>query len=195
MEQSPCPDRIIDDCGGAFSMGLVGGSVFHLVRGMRHSPVGGRLRGGFNSVTLRAPILGGNFAVWGCLFSTFDCTYAYYRHREDSWNAILSGATTGGILACRAGWKAMARNAAVGGVLLALIEGMSVLAQKSMGGQQAPPPVMAPPQYELEGHYGDKDKENKWKDASENRDEEMLVEDMSLFDEFDDGFEDSFEEK
>ena len=26
--REPCPWRIIDDCGGAFSMGLIGGSVF-----------------------------------------------------------------------------------------------------------------------------------------------------------------------
>lgn len=195
MEASPCPDRILDDCGGAFCMGAVGGSVFHLIRGMRHSPVGGRLRGGFNAVTLRAPILGGNFAVWGGLFSTFDCTYAYYRCREDSWNAILSGATTGGVLAWRAGWKAIGRNAFIGGMLLAGIEGMSVMAQKWFGNQEAPPPVMAPAEYELEGRYAKKDKKEQWNaHSSQHSDEDMLVEDISMFDEFDDGFSDDIEE-
>ena len=28
--REPCPWRIIDDCGGAFSMGLIGGSLFQV---------------------------------------------------------------------------------------------------------------------------------------------------------------------
>ena len=38
----------------------------------------------------------------------------------------MSGAATGGILAARAGPKAMASAAVVGGVILALIEGMGI---------------------------------------------------------------------
>ena len=48
----------------------------------------------------------------------------------------MSGAATGGVLAARAGYKAMARNAAVGGILLALIEGASIAITKLL----APPP-------------------------------------------------------
>lgn len=47
--------------------------------------------------------------------------------QEDPWNSIVSGAATGGILAARAGPKAMASAAVVGGVLLALIEGMGIM--------------------------------------------------------------------
>ena len=43
----------------------------------------------------------GQFAVWGGLFSTFDCALVALRQREDPWNAIASGALTGGILAAR----------------------------------------------------------------------------------------------
>ncbi len=49
----------------------------------------------------RAPVLGGNFAVWGGMFSTFDCSFAAIRQREDPWNSIMSGALTGGCLALR----------------------------------------------------------------------------------------------
>ena len=49
----------------------------------------------------RAPIVGGQFAVWGGLFSTIDCTLVYVRKKEDPWNSIISGAATGGILAAR----------------------------------------------------------------------------------------------
>ena len=46
--------------------------------------------------------------------------------QEDPWNSIMSGAATGGILAARAGPRAMASAAVVGGVILALIEGMGI---------------------------------------------------------------------
>ena len=75
----------------------------------------------------KAPVLGGNFAVWGATFSTFDCTLIALRGREDPWNSIWSGALTGGVLAARGGPGAMVRNALVGGVLLGLIEGMGVV--------------------------------------------------------------------
>jgi hypothetical protein len=78
----------------------------------------------------------GAFAVWSGLFSSFDCTYSHLRGRHDAWNSVAAGASTGGLLAVRAGWKACAKNAAIGGVLLGMIEGVSVLAQK----------MLAPPQ-------------------------------------------------
>ncbi len=81
---------------------------------------------------MRSPILGGNFGVWGGLFSVFDCSLAAARKTEDAWNAIASGALTGGVLAARAGPKAMARNAIGGAFILAVIEGTMILVQKSI---------------------------------------------------------------
>lgn len=43
----------------------------------------------------------GNFAVWGGLFSTFDCCLIKLRNKEDPWNSIGSGALTGAVLAAR----------------------------------------------------------------------------------------------
>lgn len=42
--REPCPWRIIDDCGGAFAMGCVGGSVFQSIKGFRNAPSGFRRR-------------------------------------------------------------------------------------------------------------------------------------------------------
>eukprot|EP00932_Pfiesteria_piscicida_P003126 SRR837773.13039.p3 GENE.SRR837773.13039~~SRR837773.13039.p3 ORF type:complete len:165 (+),score=60.22 SRR837773.13039:82-576(+) len=69
--------------------------------------------------------------VWGGTFSSFDCTLQYIRRKDDHWNAIASGFLTGGVLAARGGWKAASRNAAIGGVLLAIIEGVAALLTKS----------------------------------------------------------------
>jgi import inner membrane translocase subunit TIM17 len=127
MSREPCPDRIVDDLGGAFGMGVVGGFVWHFGKGARNSPSGEKLNGAFYSARSRAPILGGNFAVWGGTFSTFDCSLQYVRRRDDHWNAIASGFLTGGVLAARGGWKAASKNAVIGGVLLGIIEGVAAL--------------------------------------------------------------------
>merc|ERR1712187_891237 len=52
--------------------------------------------------------------------------------KEDPYNSIISGAITGGILAARAGPKAMSQAAVVGGVLLALIEGMGIMLNRAL---------------------------------------------------------------
>jgi import inner membrane translocase subunit TIM17 len=126
MEREPCPDRILDDAGGAFAMGLIGGGLWNSVKGFRHAPRGERFLGALAAVKARAPVLGGkflfpvfvlllllllmmthdlgsigNFAAWGGCFSLFDCGLAYARGKEDPWNAISSGFITGGVLAAR----------------------------------------------------------------------------------------------
>lgn len=129
--REPCPDRIVEDLGGAFGMGCVGGFIWHMVKGARNSPKGERMHGALYSAKARSPILGGNFAVWGGTFSTFDCSLQYIRKKDDHWNAIASGFCTGGVLASRGGWKAASRNAVIGGGLLAIIEGVAALIMRS----------------------------------------------------------------
>lgn len=99
--REPCPDRILDDMGGAFGMGAVGGSAFHFLKGIYNSPKGHRFVGGTQAVRMNAPRVGGSFAVWGGLFSAFDCTMVYVRQKEDPWNSIFAGAATGGFLQMR----------------------------------------------------------------------------------------------
>lgn len=69
------------------------------------------------TIKQKSPILAGNFAVWGAMFSTIDCSLVYVRKKEDPWNSIISGAATGGILAARNGVPAMAGSALIGGKL------------------------------------------------------------------------------
>lgn len=59
--------------------------------------------GSLAAIKERSPIVAGNFAVWGGMFSTIDCSLVYLRQKEDPWNSIMSGALTGGILAARNG--------------------------------------------------------------------------------------------
>merc|ERR1719510_1582263 len=89
------------------------------------------MTGALYNARSRAPILGGNFAVWGGTFSSFDCSLQHLRRKDDHWNAIASGFLTGGVLAARGGWKAASKNAVIGGVLLAIIEGVAALLMRS----------------------------------------------------------------
>lgn len=41
------------------------------------------------AIKARAPVLGGNFGVWGGLFSTFDCAVKGIRKKEDPYNASM----------------------------------------------------------------------------------------------------------
>ncbi|KAF7402819.1 hypothetical protein V1477_020237 [Vespula maculifrons] len=147
--REPCPWRIIDDCGGAFTMGAIGGAVFQSVKGFRNAPSGinRRLIGSFMAIKQRAPIIAGNFAIWGGVFSMIDCTLVHYRKKEDPWNSIISGAATGGILAARSGLPTMAGSALIGGVLLALIEGVGIFFTRLQAEQFKPPAFVDDPSH------------------------------------------------
>lgn len=143
-------------------MGGIGGAVWHGVKGFRNSPYGERRIGAITAIKSRAPVLGGNFGVWGGLFSTFDCAVKGIRKKEDPYNAsmslarqgsiflceakhqrkanpcfsrriaVIAGFFTGGALAVRGGAKA-ARNSAIGcAILLAVIEGVGIGIQRMM---------------------------------------------------------------
>ena len=152
-------------------MGAVGGGVWHLLKGSKNSPSGARLKGGIEVCSLtfwlarcktllctsqpavlqairrQAPVLGGNFAVWGGLYSSFECSLVAIRHKvgqavlsllssrkawllstwdtdtsvweqEDPWNSISAGALTGGFLSLRTGPASAAKSALAGGILL-----------------------------------------------------------------------------
>jgi len=121
-------------------MGAIGGSLFQAIKGFRNAPAGftHRTNGSLVAIKTRAPIIGGNFAVWGGLFSTIDCSLIKLRGKEDPWNAIASGAATGGILAARSGAGAMVGSAIIGGVLLAMIEGVGILFSRMAADQFRP---------------------------------------------------------
>lgn len=112
----------------------IGGTIWHGIKGFRNSPYGERRIGSLTAIKMRAPVLGGNFGVWGGLFSTFDCAVKGVRKKEDPYNAIIAGFFTGGSLAIRGGYK-QARNGAIGcAVLLAVIEGVGIAFQRMLAG-------------------------------------------------------------
>lgn len=123
-------------------MGAVGGGIWYGIKGARNSPRGERFPGAIASIKARAPVTGGNFGIWGGMFSTFDCAVKGYRQKEDAWNAIISGFMTGGCLALRSGPKQAFGSAVACGILLGVFEGVGVVFGRIMG--EGPPPQMAP---------------------------------------------------
>ncbi|KAK0398752.1 hypothetical protein QR680_002734 [Steinernema hermaphroditum] len=109
--REPCPYRIGEDVGSAFTMGLIGGSIFQSFIGYRNSAKGQKLIGALREVRMRAPMTGVQFAAWGGMFSTIDCCMIAIRKKEDPLNSIVSGTLTG----------------VLGGVILGMIEGVSMM--------------------------------------------------------------------
>ncbi|ORY33426.1 Tim17/Tim22/Tim23/Pmp24 family-domain-containing protein [Naematelia encephala] len=142
--RDPCPYVILNDFGGAFAMGAIGGGIWHGIKGARNSPRGERLLGSMSAIKARAPVIGGNFGIWGGLFSSFDCAVKGYRQKEDPWNAIISGFLTGGTLAFRTGPKSALGSAVGCGILLGVFEGVGVLMNRMFA--QPIPPMQLPEQ-------------------------------------------------
>ncbi|KAL2633009.1 hypothetical protein R1flu_004488 [Riccia fluitans] len=104
------------------------------------------------AVRINARRIGGSFAVWGGLFSTFDCSMVYLRQKEVPWNSIAAGAATGGFLQLRAGVRSATRSAVFGGVLLVLIEGAGIMLNRLTANMAQPPPLEEPmPQMNMPG--------------------------------------------
>lgn len=127
MNTVPCPGRIIIDLGDGFSTGCCLGALWYFVKGSYYAVRRERLRGGLQLLRARAPILGGSFAMWACIFSISSCGMVYLRQREDPINSVAAGFTTGFILAIRGGFRNAMRSAIIGGLFLGIIEGLMVI--------------------------------------------------------------------
>mmetsp|Transcript_11084 Transcript_11084/g.16324 ORF Transcript_11084/g.16324 Transcript_11084/m.16324 type:complete len:181 (+) Transcript_11084:1058-1600(+) len=136
MERPQCPSVILDDIGGAFAMGLIGGGAWNFAKGLRFAPKGERYQTALRSMCKRGPIAGGNFAAWGGLFATFDCALRKVRGKEDLWNSVIAGGAAGGILQIRGGVGRFVTGAIFGAAFLLLLEGAQIIMTRSMTNMQ-----------------------------------------------------------
>ncbi|THD27535.1 Mitochondrial import inner membrane translocase [Fasciola hepatica] len=123
-------------------MGTIGGGIVHSYKGYRNAPSGytRKIVSAMANCRQRAPLVGGAFAIWGGMFTAVDCTLVFARQKEDPWNSITSGAITGAVLAVRHGPAAMVGQAIVGGVILAIIEGLGIMMNRFAPMLMQPPP-------------------------------------------------------
>jgi len=119
-------------------MGAVGGGIWHGIKGARNSPRGDRLVGAISVIKARAPVTGGNFGVWGGMFSTFDCAVKGWRQKEDAWNGIISGFLTGGCLAARTGPRGILGSAVACSILIGVFEGVGILVSRAFSERPLP---------------------------------------------------------
>jgi import inner membrane translocase subunit TIM17 len=95
--------------------------------GAWNAPKKQRLYSGLCHVRNRAPYLGGNFGLWGGIFSSVECLLIHYRQIDDKYNTVAAGFITGGVLAIRGGASQAFKQALLGGMILTIIEGVSTL--------------------------------------------------------------------
>ncbi|KAA8523173.1 hypothetical protein F0562_009596 [Nyssa sinensis] len=153
--REPCPDRILDDIGGAFGMGAVGGSAFHFIKGVYNSPKGERFVGGTQAVRMNAPRVGGSFRRVGWPILRLRLHHGlrppeggplelHHGWRRDWW---LSPNASG----CRRPLPAPPYSAAS---FLALIEGAGIMLNKVMSAQQNMPIMIEEPMPNMAGGPG-----------------------------------------
>jgi import inner membrane translocase subunit TIM17 len=130
MNTVPCPGRIMIDLGDGFSTGCCLGALWYFVKGSYYAVRRERIKGGLLLLRSRAPILGGSFAMWACIFSVSSCFMVYLRQREDPINSVIAGFSTGFVLAIRGGLRNAFRSALIGGLFLGIIEGIMVILQQ-----------------------------------------------------------------
>ncbi|NXY82407.1 TI17A translocase, partial [Alcedo cyanopectus] len=147
----PSPWRIVDDCGGAFTMGAIGGGIFQAIKGFRNSPVGvnHRLRGSLTAIKTRAPQLGGTGSCGGAaLLAAELSTGTCYKCPDSCWGPTGSHWGLTVQVVRKYGPVAMVGSAAMGGILLALIEGAGILLTRFASTQfpngKEPTPPCAP---------------------------------------------------
>ncbi|KAJ7886708.1 Tim17-domain-containing protein [Mycena leptocephala] len=142
--RDPCPWVILSECGGRFTMGAVGGGIWYGVKGARSSLRGERFAGALSAVKARAPVVAGNFGVWGDCFPLRGVARGL-RQKEDSWNPIISGFMTGGCLAVRTGPKAALQSAIACGIVLGVFEGVGIVMGRFFSAGQRPQQAPLPP--------------------------------------------------
>ena len=142
-EREPCPVRVMGDVGGGFGIGIIGGTIWHAVKGARAAPKGEKWMGMMFNVVKRAPRTGLAFASWGGSFSILDCVISQFiRRKEDIWGPIIAGTIVGASLPVRRGRSAMILGGIGGFVILSAIEGLQVYLSNQhdpTSNQQAPP--------------------------------------------------------
>ncbi len=130
MNTVPCPGRIIIDLGDGFSTGCALGAIWYFIKGSYYAVRRERIKGGLMLLRSRAPILGGSFGMWACVFSISCCIMVRIRQREDPFNSVIAGFMTGFVLAIRGGLRNAFRSAMIGGVFLGIVEGIMIIHQQ-----------------------------------------------------------------
>ncbi|KAF8728983.1 hypothetical protein HU200_018289 [Digitaria exilis] len=137
--------HFIDEVGRDFWGGILYGSTCHFLRGLRHSPNGGRLAGGARAARANAPRVAGSWAAFFGLWCAFENAAFHARRRDDPWNAVASCAAASAFVELRRGARVAARAGVAGAVFVSLIEGLSLVLHRLVAVKPAPAVEPPPP--------------------------------------------------
>jgi mitochondrial import inner membrane translocase subunit TIM17 len=114
-------DRHIRYVGGGFLLGASGGTVYHLIRGLRGD---GGLAGGACAVRANVPRVAGWFGGYCAIFCALETAISRVRRSEDGWSSITAGAASMVVLNARRGAIVSAGAAVLGAAAFAVPMGI-----------------------------------------------------------------------
>ncbi|KAK3123548.1 hypothetical protein QOZ80_8AG0632570 [Eleusine coracana subsp. coracana] len=108
--------RFIRYGGGGFLLGASGGTVYHLIRGLRG--------GGARAVRANAPRVAGWFGAYCAVSCALETAISRARRREDGWSSVAAGATALALFNARRGAPVVAGSAVLGAAVVAVPMGL-----------------------------------------------------------------------
>lgn len=130
MSHVPFPGRMFYDVGDSFITGCSLGSMWYFLKGAYFALPRERIKGGLHLVRGKATGLGGSFASWSFFYSLSYCASAYIRKKNDPFNSIMAGFSTGFILSLRSGIKSAFKSGITGCLILTSIETLVLISQQ-----------------------------------------------------------------
>ncbi|MED6169926.1 hypothetical protein PIB30_025830 [Stylosanthes scabra] len=92
-------EEAVEFTGIGFSMGIIGGSAFHMLKSLYKYPT--EIATACHAVRLNAPRVGGNFAAWCSVYGAVQYAILSARHKTDPWTYIFPPAISSGLLSLR----------------------------------------------------------------------------------------------
>lgn len=107
-EGEKCPNKIIDDLGMCYGLGVVLGSIINGFRGsssshpgLKTGPKQKKFATAIEMCRRRVPTFACSFGLWGGAFGLAQCALMYYTKHDSVFNQALSGGFAGGLLNLR----------------------------------------------------------------------------------------------
>lgn len=100
-EEETCPNKIIDDFGFCYALGMGLGTVINGARGLIAGPKNKKMVTMVEMLKRRVPAMACGFGLWGGAFGFAQCVLLYVMPSDSIANQAISGGFAGGLLNIR----------------------------------------------------------------------------------------------